>query len=366
MPPLEPAGPPTRPPRAQAWVQGAAAAAAELPGPTAAPFRARWLLWAERQHTRTWHQPWLNLAFSLAILFRCWYLLAPLTAAWLAGSIVLSAADVAWRESAPDSYARWREVPAVAARLLAFGPTATWVLMRAVLDDHGAPQPDSVGGASSSAAAATSVAAEAVQWAAHLARLLFASGAAKMAANALSFRTCLGPSFAVQLALLLAAGRHTRLVCSAAAFSHPAAQRRTRQLHRLFTSLAGTAVASSASPAAPCLRSPVDDCATIITWLRLALALLLPLLVEASTEARLWRSHQVQRRQAGLPPEHCGRLQLAVYRAARWLGVGWGSVGGDGGGVEDARLAGGALHAALVTWLLLAAAWEWCTCILRL
>lgn len=130
-------------------------------------------------------------AFSLAILFRCWNLLSPTTTAWLAGSIMLSAVDAAWRESAPGSYARWREAPAAASRLLAFSLGPTWVLMRAVLDDQAAPEAGgSVDGAHT--APATGMAAEAALWAAHLARLLFASGAPKMAANALSLRTRLG------------------------------------------------------------------------------------------------------------------------------------------------------------------------------
>lgn len=171
----------------------------------------------------------------------------------------------------------------------------------------------------------------------------------------------------MQLALVLAAGRHTRLVCSAAALAHPAAQRRTHRLHRLLTSLSGAVVASAAAPAASCTPCPVSECVVVITWLRLTVALLLPLLLEASAEARLWRVHQDQRRREGLPPECCSRMQTAAYLAARWLGVGWGSGRGDGGsGAEDARLAGGSLHVMLVACLLLAVCWEWCACILRL
>lgn len=171
----------------------------------------------------------------------------------------------------------------------------------------------------------------------------------------------------MQLGLVLAAARHTRLICAAAPFAHPAAQRRTRQLHRLLASLSGSVIASSAAPAAPCTRSAVHECAAVLTWLRVALALLLPLLLEAASEARLWRLHQTQRRRAGLPAERCGRLQALLYLVARWLDAGWSSGVGDvGGGPEDARLAGGGLHTALVAWLLLAVAWEWCVCILRL
>lgn len=130
-------------------------------------------------------------AFSLAILLRCWRLLSPHSAAWLASSIVLAAADAAWRETDPAGHARWLEVPAAAARLLAFSLGPTWVLMRAAFDDQGpagAVGDDlHVGGAG-----AAGVAADAALMAAHLARLLFASGAAKMAANALSFPMRLG------------------------------------------------------------------------------------------------------------------------------------------------------------------------------
>ncbi len=171
----------------------------------------------------------------------------------------------------------------------------------------------------------------------------------------------------MQLVLVLAAGRHTRLICTAAPFTNPAAQRRTRQLHCLLTSLTGTALAPLPRLADRRMHSAARECANVVTWLRLAVALLLPLLLEAWTEARLWRMHQAQRRRAGLTPERCGRLKAAVYLAAGWLDVGWNSRGGGRGALgEDARLSGGTLQTTFVIWLLLTAAWEWCACILRL
>lgn len=116
--------------------------------------------------------PPLPQAFTSIIAFRCWHLLTPPSAIWLAGTAVVAVADIAWRRRSKASYSCWREVPAAALRLNAFGPAAAWLLMADLLSDHGAPTSD--GGAA--------------QAAAHLARLAFASGAPKMAANALSLR----------------------------------------------------------------------------------------------------------------------------------------------------------------------------------
>lgn len=113
--------------------------------------------------------------FSALILKRCWKLLSPPSAAWLAGSLVLAAADVAWRRMQLHSYLAWREVPTSLLRLAAFNPIA-WLLMTRLLDDVGP-----VGGGSRGASVAPSILA-------HLVLLAFASGAPKMAANALSLR----------------------------------------------------------------------------------------------------------------------------------------------------------------------------------
>lgn len=175
------------------------AAAAVLPGSPAQPFFARCnALWAEQSRS-TWRQPWLSAvrlvynepfehvleclpaawcalptplpftpppqAFSTAILLRCWHLLTPAAAAWLAGSLALAAADVAWRRYRPRSYLRHRELPAALLRAVTFCLPTTWALMAAMLNQYGALP----GGMS---------------WAAHAAvytcLLTFTSGAAKV------------------------------------------------------------------------------------------------------------------------------------------------------------------------------------------
>jgi hypothetical protein len=110
-------------------------------------------------------------------MYRCWHLLTPPTTAWLLTSLSLALGDLAWRALWPGSYVRWRELPAALLRLAAFGPPAAWLLMGQLLEDHGAPSASSSGSGGAAAGAA-----------AHLTRLLFASGAMKMAANALSLR----------------------------------------------------------------------------------------------------------------------------------------------------------------------------------
>lgn len=126
------------------------------------------------------HNTWAPAAlqaFSVIILYRCWSLLTPGTLTWVLASLATALADIAWRCGWPGSYTRWRELPAALLCLNAFGPAAAWLLMRRLLDDHAS----AVGGFWGCAA-----------------RLLFASGAAKMAANALSLRVRLrwggGPS----------------------------------------------------------------------------------------------------------------------------------------------------------------------------
>lgn len=106
----------------------------------------------------------------------------------------------------------------------------------------------------------------------------------------------------------------------------------------------GPARSSGASPAyaasqppAPPLPPSRPDCR-----LRLTIAVLVPLAFEAASEERLYASHCRSRAAAGLPAEKPPAGVEPLYRAARWLA--W----------EE-----GALHAAVVGWLLLALSWEW-------
>ncbi|PRW57859.1 steroid-binding 3 [Chlorella sorokiniana] len=327
---LEPA-----PPAASQLPPSPAAAIVTLPGSPLQPFFARCnALWAEQSRS-TWRQPWLSAAFSTAILLRCWHLLTPGSAAWLAGSLALAAADVAWRWYQPRSYLSRRELPAALLRAAAFSLPTTWALMAAVLNEYG-ELPKGMG------------------WAAHAAvytcLLAFASGAAKMAANALSLRCRVSLSVAVQLVLLAACTAQAPLLCTTAPLASPAAQRTTHQVCSILSALARmaaipapAAAADGSSSSGSQQASPVVECVTLLTWLRLTIAVLVPLAFEAANEARLWDSHCRSRAAAGLPPEKASRGATLLYRMARMLA--WQE---------------GAVHAALVAWLLLALCWEWC------
>ena len=141
-------------------------------------------------------------SFTATIAFRCWHLLTPPSTAWLSASAALALGDVAWRRLRPRSYARLRELPAAALTYLAFGTPATWRLMDSLLNDHSVPpaggaHPSTGGSAGTSGSSASGAGGLGWQAAlplagAHVARLLFASGAAKECANALSLRVRLG------------------------------------------------------------------------------------------------------------------------------------------------------------------------------
>ena len=149
-------------------------------------------------------------------------------------------------------------------------------------------------------------------------------------------------SAAVQATLFLTALPYTPVLCAAQPLAHPAAQRVTGHLHRGLGGLA-TAAAAGVPPASAAtgdVLSPASQCVAVITWLRLVLGFVVPLLVAAAAEARLWEQHQAERAAAGLAPEACGAPRAAAYRAARWLA--W----------------EGALHSAMVLWLLLSLSWH--------
>lgn len=148
-------------------------------------------------------------------------------------------------------------------------------------------------------------------------------------------------SAAVQVALLLASLPYTPALCASVPLAHPAAQRTTHQLHRLLGGLAGMAAAGAPTPThSDTPLSAADECAVLLTWLRLCISLIGTLLYEAASEARLWQQHAAQRTAAGLPPERCGAVRGASYKFVRWLT--W----------------EGPVHAAMVCWLLLALSWH--------
>lgn len=71
------------------------------------------------------------------ILLRCWRLLTPASAAWLAASLAAAGGDAAWRRFAPRSYVARREVPAAVLRVAAYSLPTTWALLTAMLNQHG-------------------------------------------------------------------------------------------------------------------------------------------------------------------------------------------------------------------------------------
>eukprot|EP00887_Chlorella_sp_A99_P005531 scaffold1.g5531.t1 len=315
---VSPFGPVDRAPSAArtAAIRGAP----ELPGGPELSFHTRLnLLWEDQCS----YGSWLAMAFTLIIAWRCWRMLCPASCAWLLVSGAAATADIAWRRRAPQAHARWRELPAAVLRLNSFGPAAAWVLMRRLLEDHGLP------------AAADSAWATAV----HAAHLLFACGAAKMAALALSLRVRLGFSAAIQAALVLASTRHTRALCGTAPLVHPAGRRMIHELFLLASTLAGLVTCSL--PTAQARRSAPAECAVLLTFLRLAIAIVLTLTYEAASQSRLFAAHQAQRQRAGLPPER--GVHAALYSAA-------GRLCPNGRG----------LHAGVALLLLVAACWEAC------
>ena len=87
--------------------------------------------------------------------------------------------------------------------------------------------------------------------------------------------------------------------------------------------------------------SPQHECRTLLAWQQLVLSLAAPALIAAVAETRLWRRHQAERQQCGLPPE--GGLQACLYHTldAWLLQSEW----------PDFGLMGW-LHLAFVVWLL--------------
>lgn len=145
----------------------------------------------------------------------------------------------------------------------------------------------------------------------------------------------------MQCLLLAMALPFTPGLCASAALAHPVAQQRT---HSMFATIdIAAALPAMARPPSASSPTPSAECAVLLTWLRVSMAVLLPLQHEALTEAALWRAHQAERQQAGVPHGRAPALLVAVLRRGKWL-MFW-----EEGGV----------HAALMTWLLLALAWHW-------
>ncbi|KAL4439867.1 hypothetical protein ABPG75_002868 [Micractinium tetrahymenae] len=283
-----------------------------LPGEPSLPFYVRCNRLRAQQPTGTL----MVMAVATLVAYRCWDLLSPAALSWLLTAYALCLLDLVWRRRWPTSYRRWREALVALLWLNCFRAAAPWSLMSRFLDHLG---PQAVGGG----------------MAAHAARLLFASGAPQMAVHLLALRMRLSVGALVQLAVVAASLPHNPAICAAAPLAHPRAQQFTRQLYLLLAAVASWVGPAHGQGATP---SPEQQCAVLLTWLRVSGALLAPLMWQLLSEARLFRRHQAQRRQAGMALER--GLHAAVYSAVASLSQGR-----------------GLLHVLIVIWLCLVVSW---------
>ena len=126
-------------------------------------------------------------------------------------------------------------------------------------------------------------------------------------------------------------------MCGAASLSSAAA---AAAVHRVFAACQ-VAACLTPLPLAGALRDPPreDQCTAAVSFFLLGLGLLLPLLWQALSEARLFQQHQRERAAEGLPPE--GGAEAAVY------GFWW-----------NLTFEGMGLQVLLVCWILLSALWD--------
>ena len=114
-------------------------------------------------------------------------------------------------------------------------------------------------------------------------------------------------------------------------------------MHSMLSMLAslGPTPAAAADGTDAHKSAAAHECVTLTLWLRLLVAVLLPLLHAVAGEAQLWQRHQQDRRAAGLPPERSPAAPLygAMLRLASSL---------------DSLP-----HALVCSWGLLAISWNW-------
>ncbi|PRW56125.1 SAM-dependent methyltransferase [Chlorella sorokiniana] len=254
------------------------------------------------------------------------------TVGWLLVCLSSALTDLAWRNWGHGSYLRLRELTASAMTLVALSPAASWLLIRQLLDDQ-APRL-AVGMAWASARPTAALAL-------HLAHLLFASGALKMGINCISLPVRLSLSTALQAALLLLSLPHTATICAAAPLTHPVAQRTSHAMHSMLSMLASLGPIPAAAGAGAAKSAALHECVTLTLWLRVLVALLLPLLHAAAAEAQLWQRHQQERSVAHLPPEHS--VAAPLYAAMLRLAASIDSLP----------------HALVCGWGVLAVSWNW-------
>lgn len=150
-------------------------------------------------------------------------------------------------------------------------------------------------------------------------------------------------STALQAALLLLSLPHSAAICAAAPLTNPVAQRTSHAMHSMLSMLAslGPTPAAAADGTDAHKSAAAHECVTLTLWLRLLVAVLLPLLHAAAREAQLWQRHQRDRCAAGLPPERSPAAPL--YRAMLRLAASLDSLP----------------HALVCGWGLVAVSWNW-------
>ncbi|KAL4431145.1 hypothetical protein ABPG75_006401 [Micractinium tetrahymenae] len=231
------------------------------------------------------------------------------------------------RLAAPASYARWRDLPAALLRLSSFGLGLGWQLTARLLNDNSVPAEWG-----DHSVTPRQLLSKVAGVAGHLSVLLFASGAASMLISQLSMRMRVSRSLEVQALLAITAWPHNRSICGTKPLVSPSACMYNQRMFfalNLVRYLLPLAVGPLERP------SDNDECVAILLFCQV------PLLIEAMAEARLFRHHQRQRRQGGLPLEN--DWQAHVYGGIYWLTLG-----------------GSAPHLCLLYVMVLAACWDLC------
>lgn len=243
---------------------------------------------------------WVSLATAAALWIRVRPM--PLTShLFLASASAGCLANAAWRSAssaaAPVTFAwlRRRELAASLFRLLGFGAGAGMMLIEAYLNDL-AP-------------------AEGTGWQAtarHVSIMALASLVPSLLLLWLARPVRIGWAVPVQLALTLHCSTYNARTCAtrAVGLGTPSGRHLMSRTYQLLS--VARHITSPPVPHAPILP-PEDQCAVLLTFAQLTIALALPALAQAWLESRLFQLHQTQRQRAGLPAET--GVQATLYAA---------------------------------------------------
>lgn len=118
---------------------------------------------------------------------------------------------------------------------------------------------------------------------------------------------------------MLTYAHHNQLICSSAAFASPAAKQMNRWAFELLHMLPLSLQPMLLPRWRPARHQ--GECAAVLSFAQLTLGLVAPALVAATHEASLFRLHQRQRREAGLPAEAGWEAWLYERLAAVLVGA---------------------------------------------